>query len=365
MVAMCFICGSWCAQAAKPVERACTSGVRDSEEGALSVDDAASLLQLDHEEQLGHQGHSRNERTSFALPPGLHVTSEVSGSDVESRGPEPLAARWRERAGQKRAIVVVRTYAPQAGMLEALFQSLVPIGGEVRVTFLVLPTEADDLGMFRELVHGMTDKFDVEVPGFLKPEVYAQSRKNLVTCKVGPSDEFVRDVCREPYDCNTFHYPNSSRLADYPKICGYENEAHYWLVDRTIDYAIELASGDGHPALLITNGDNLYKNSFLTELMSVREAVVLSEWRKGERKRCTIPEIEVGRVDLGGYIIDLDLLRTSGIRFLGSIPDFQGDVHNVAKMRAFHDNDFWLLWALLIKTPRQHAVVHKCLFNHM
>ena len=115
--------------------------------------------------------------------------------------------------------------------------------------------------------------------------------------------------------------------------CEINSYFHYLLTDiilKTIEqsfYNIKY--------ILITNADNQYSNTFLPDVINEfnqsSSHLVFSKWiAKGYKRKETI--CKLGKVDLGGFVLDLNFMRGKNLTFLGSLP-----VNPTAKN--YHDAD--------------------------
>merc|ERR1719433_817111 len=109
----------------------------------------------------------------------------------------------------------------------------------------------------------------------------------------------------------------------------------------------EGASTYAKTSLLVTNGDNVYRESFLAQMMSVPEPIAISDFAERPTTlsfdNCRETEIKLGKIDLGAFVVDIEVLRERNVRFTTSVPSLANDRTKTQKMRAYHDNDFWFI----------------------
>merc|ERR1719471_1032076 len=75
--------------------------------------------------------------------------------------------------------------------------------------------------------------------------------------------------------------------------------------------------------------------------------------------------IEFGNVDLGSYVVDMEVLREHNLRFTTSLPSFADDEFNTEKMRAYHAADFWFIKNLAFNLKVPYKIIHECMFLHL
>jgi len=281
-------------------------------------------------------------------------------------------------AGKLRAFVIVRTYRKQIGLIQRLVSSLLDGShSQVDTTFLLLPTESEDVAAFRDLATNLSSSgSDVQVPWFLTPSAYTEARKDVTKCGCPPDGgrKFVqlvnRPFCYKCQDGNHLVKPSCSDL--YKQICEYENEVHYRLTDMSIDHVMRLSEGSSiysKTSILVTNGDNVYREAFLAQMMGVPEAIAISDFverpEKFDFRGCRRAAMKNYFVDLGAFIVDISVLRQHNVTFSNSIPSFENDVAHAKRMFAFHDADFWFINNLVKLLGTPYHIIHECMFSHV
>jgi len=280
-------------------------------------------------------------------------------------------------AGKMRVFVIVRTYRKQVHLIERLVGSLRNgSDSQVDTTFLLLPTESEDVAVFRDLAKNLSSSgLDVKVPWFLRPEAYVEARKDVTQCGCPPEWHGMVSVAGQAcYSCprgKQVVLSSCSRV--HKEVCVYENEVHYRLTDRAMDYAMKLTqeySNYSKTSILVTNGDNVYRKSFLAQMMDVPQGIAISDFverpEKFDWQGCSKASVNKARIDLGAYIVDTAIIRQHNVTFSNSIPSFSPhDEAHTKRMWAFHDADFWFIHNLVLRKRVRYTIIHECMFSHV
>jgi len=309
--------------------------------------------------------------------------SDVTALSLSKSGPRPpgqavpVNYNASRLAGKMRAFVIVRTYRKQIDLIERLVSSLLDGShSQVDTTFVLLPTESKDVAVFKDLATNLSSSgLDVHVPWFLRyPSAYTDARKDVTKCGCPPVRRTVQ-LADKPwcYKCNVGnHVVNPSCSDMYTQMCVYENEAHYRLTDWSIEHVMKLSKkspGYSKTSLLVTNGDNVYRKAFLAQMMAVPEAIAISDFAERPQnfdwQECWPSEVRDAHVDLGAFMVDIDVLRQHNVTFSNSIPSFEDDVGQAKRMWAFHDSDFWFINNLVNNEGIPYQIIHECMFAHV
>lgn len=322
--------------------------------------------------------------TNSTLVPTLSP-NRTNGTQTQDRAPPPSGGGQR-RGCPGTLLVVVRVYAPQEPLIVRLLRSLADEPakkyGEQCVRFLLVPTQVEDLGTFRQYVRtvnlasAFNGAYQIEVPPNLEESVYKQAAHLEQKCSPNISSDwesFLRAECTKKnghtsQSCLQTWGPNDM----FRKICVYSNFVHYYLVDRAIDYALEAYhSPKGY--LLVTNGDNTYEKSFFDRTVADSHAhgclvgVNFDRRVNGSIKPApfgTVRFDRLGGIDLGAGVVNLQFIRESGVRFLTSAPQYKTDPYGVRNAKAIHDLDFWWFHKLVGMRNCTARIIRTKLFHH-
>jgi len=309
--------------------------------------------------------------------------SNVTALRLSESGPRPPGQAGVVKysagrlAGKTRVFVIVRTYRKQTDLIERLVSSLRDgSDSQVDTVFFLLPTESEDVAVFRDLATNLSSSgLDVQVPWFLSPSAYIEARKDVTKCGCPPggNGQVRLAEARWVYTCKAGrHVVRVPWWRLYKEMCLYENDVHYRLTDRTIDYVMRLSeeySSYSKTSVMVTNGDNVYRKSFLAQMMAVPEAIAISDFVERpmnfDWRGCNASVVEHGRIDLGASIIDINALRQHNVTFSNSVPSFPDDAAQTKRMWAFHDADFWFINKLVNGEKIPYHIIHKCMFAHV
>ena len=149
--------------------------------------------------------------------------------------------------------------------------------------------------------------------------------------------ESTRALCTEEFQQQYMeHWGTAEHMHRY---CSINSYLHYYVTD--VAYSELVTACDACKYMLFTNADNLYAPDFLNSAIGAMSQqnsdLVVSSFV--HRKEPLDAQVVVGKMDLGGVLVDRSLLDSSGMTFFKAVGD-------VLTPQNLHDADYWFVKSL-------------------
>ena len=171
-----------------------------------------------------------------------------------------------------------------------------------------------------------------------------------------PDDFYAIARASDPYKCSRElkdEYIRTLGKHDASKLCDYDHYMYYAATDKALRDLVATCRTCTH--VLVTNGDNGYAPSFLTESLAEDTDLVVAAFTHAARPHA--PAIKLGALDLGAVLMKKEVLRHGTKSFLSSLPP-------QARAREVHDADYWFVQDAVDRGMTYTILTNRTLMYH-